>query len=99
STGRPRQAQRRSRRDIPTQHIPRIRETTLRCQWAKPTPDLLTRVFNVWHHQRQPRTASRPDITPEKEGDPRTRQSLLILAAFRPWGGSQGGRRGGPRSV
>ena len=29
------------------------------------------------------------------KGTPRTRQSLLILAAFRPWGGSQGGRRAG----
>ena len=28
---------------------------------------------------------------------PRTRQSLLILAAFRPWGGSQDGRRTGGR--
>src|SRR5450631_887102 len=28
---------------------------------------------------------------------PRTRQSLLILAAFRPWGGSQGERHTGGR--
>jgi hypothetical protein len=29
------------------------------------------------------------------EGTPRTRQSLLTLAAFRPWGGSQDGRHAG----
>src|SRR5699024_1877989 len=28
-----------------------------------------------------------------REGTPRTRESLLILAAFRPWGGSQDARR------
>ena len=33
--------------------------------------------------------------TAKTKGTPRTRQSLLILAAFRPWGGSQGGRRAG----
>ena len=34
---------------------------------------------------------------PAHEDPPRTRQSLLILAAFRPWGGSQDGRRTGGR--
>ena len=32
-----------------------------------------------------------------RQDPPRTRQSLLILAAFRPWGGSQGERRTGGR--
>jgi hypothetical protein len=29
------------------------------------------------------------------KGTPRTRQSMLTLAAFRPWGSSQDGRRAG----
>ncbi|BBY33403.1 hypothetical protein MMIN_14640 [Mycolicibacter minnesotensis] len=32
---------------------------------------------------------------PTYEGTPRTRQSPLTLAAFRPWGSSQDGRRAG----
>src|SRR3954454_16025037 len=35
--------------------------------------------------------------TGRRKDPPRTRQSLLILAAFRPWGGSQDGRRTGGR--
>ena len=39
-----------------------------------------------------------PDqATRQQKDPPRTRQSLLILAAFRPWGGSQDGRRTGGR--
>jgi hypothetical protein len=33
------------------------------------------------------------------EDPPHTRQSLLILAAFRPWGGSQDERRAGGRAA
>ena len=42
-------------------------------------------------------TGARIKRTRAAKDPPRTRQSLLILAAFRPWGGSQDGRRAGGR--
>ncbi|GHF75370.1 hypothetical protein GCM10017566_56660 [Amycolatopsis bartoniae] len=49
------------------------------------------------HGARLPFPGDLPSVDQSgQKGDPRTRQSLLILAAFRPWGGSQDGRRGGP---
>lgn len=36
-----------------------------------------------------------PSMVGQRSGTPRTRQSPLILAAFRPWGGSRDGRRVG----
>ena len=35
------------------------------------------------------------EVVTKNKGTPRTRQSPLTLAAFRPWGSSQDGRRAG----
>src|SRR5262249_28831426 len=48
-----------------------------------------------WLTSTAPPPAERPAPSLSNEGTPRTRQSLLTLAAFRPWGGSQDGRRAG----
>ena len=48
------------------------------------------------HAARLPTAGAAVGRYPEDERTPRTRQSPLTLAAFRPWGSSQDGRRAGP---